>query len=424
MFTAKVSQESPGASRASDEFKGKGFARNQWLLFVTLAGSCWQLSGMSMMYIFFLLYWAVKMPSKNHVRSSLERLRYVLAGNVLIEYVLVFGEHFGVQGVVSEKFSFVFCSWAIAGVPQDSTLLGDSELKQCRVHLLAGCSLLVCGLSTPSLFGVVCVLLGVSLYNVSISRGCESNRLRSFAVSFASLWLLIAYGFTLLAHIGFTIKAGFRLKFTIGNAENLQLWQWICLALPLLAEYGAGLLSDYNIPAEEAFSVPASMVFIPSILLSSSLFISGTLGHDVIHFLLLLSCFGILGKGSIRAGIAVGEIFSVSRDLVSWIDSYLNLLVVLLYTVFMIQSDYILDLVSKYEMEPLLDLLGLWTPAYARTVLQQMIPVVVTVRYILVFHAKKYEISTAILYIVGQDIRGIDGTKINLVSWQELSRVL
>eukprot|EP00889_Picochlorum_renovo_P008985 jgi/Picre1/36015/NNA_003472.t1 len=384
MFSAKVSQESPGASRASDEFKGKGFARNQWLLFVTLAGSCWQLSGMSMMYIFFLLYWAVKMPSKNHVRSSLERLRYVLAGNVLIEYVLVFGEHFGVQGVCQRRFSFVFCSWAIAGVPQDSTLLGDvddditaplllsdecvggsrsndhgmqSELKQCRVHLLAGCSLLVCGLSTPSLFGVVCVLLGVSLYNVSISRGCESNRLRSFAVSFASL-----------------------LKFTIGNAENLQLWQWICLALPLLAEYGAGLLSDYNIPAEEAFSVPASMVFIPSILLSSSLFISGTLGHDVIHFLLLLSCFGILGKGSIRAGIAVGEIFSVSRDLVSWIDSYLNLLVVLLYTVFMIQSDYILDLVSKYEMEPLLDLLGLWTPAYARTVLQQMIPVVVTVK--------------------------------------------
>jgi hypothetical protein len=90
----------------------------------------------------------------------------------------------------------------------------------------------------------------------------------------------------------------------------------------------------------------------------------------------------------------------------------------------MIQSDYILALVSKYEMDPLLDLLGLWTPAYARTVLQQMIPVVVTVRYILVFHAKKYEISTAILYIVGQDIRGIDGTKINLVSWQELSRVL
>ena len=450
IFATKVSSltlRSSGASRASDEFKGKGFARNQWLLFVTLAGSCWQLSGVSMMYIFFLLYWAVKMPSKNHVRSSLERLRYVLAGNVLIEYVLVFGEHFGVQGAVASEnilfgifgvsqlhnlelaspwscivasmhvivlcAAFVFCSWAIAGVPQDSTLLGDvddditaplllsdehsggsrsnshgmqSELKKCRVHLLAGCSLLVCGLGTPSLFGVVCVLLGVSLYNVSISRGCESNRLRSFAVSFASLWLLIAYGFTLLAHIGFTIKAGFWLKFTIGNAEDLQLWQWICLALPLLAEYGAGLLSHRNIPAEDAFSVPASMVFIPSILLSLSLFISGALGHDVIHVLLLLSCFGILGRGSIRVGIAMEEIFSVSRDLVRWIDSYLNLLVVLLYTVFMIQSDYILDLVSKYEMEPLLDLLGLWTPAYARTVLQQMIPVVVTVRYSGVFH--------------------------------------
>lgn len=445
---SSLSQSSSRGRRASDAFRGKHFDRNQWLLFVTLAVSCWQLSGMSMMYIFFLLYWKVKIPSKNHaaMRSSLEGLRYALAGNVLVEYVLVFGEHFAVQGFVSEKIlfaifgvsrlhdlgqaspwscivaslhvivlcaAFVFCSRAIEGVPQSSALLGDSEsdimdpllfseenldgsrttgqaleceLKQSQVHLLAGCSLLVCGLGTPSLFGVVCASLGISLYNTSISKGRERKRLRRFAISFASLWLLISYGFTLVAHIGFTVKAEYWLKFVVGNVDNLQIWQWLCLALPLLSEYGVGLLSFCSISSEEAFSAHASMVFVPSILLSFSLFISGTLGHDILHFSLLLYCFGNLGGRSIRVGIGMQEIFSVSRDLVCWIDSYLNLLVVLLYTVFMIQSEYLLDLMSKYKMEPLLHLIGLWTPENARSVLQQMILVFVTVRCSILFY--------------------------------------